>query len=456
MSYDPQYRVEDNTIKVATTGNVDSGKTTLTGCLVNNMLDNGKGSARNTIMKVKHEIESGRTSKISFNYLKFGDDAKNPHTTTERKKITKIITMVDLAGHEKYLKTTMFGLTGLFVDYALVVVSAEDGVIGTTKEHLGILIHLKVPILVVITKIDRAPEHMYENTLNQLKKIFKNKHIKKKPVFINKDTDKEQALEEIEKYTEIMENTNKIVPIISVSNKTGQNFDLVNMLLYNLKPRVMWDKYKIDGSVYYIDSKYNVKGIGLVLSGTVQGQNIKVNDNMYLGPLKNGKFIPFKIRSLHNNIREDVPFIEDREIGCMAIKFTSKQVLVKKQIKKGMIAISQAQYDKNVCWKFKAEVTILQHSTTIETNYQPVIHCNNVRQTAKIILKEEQVLRVNDTAEVTFQFILNPEFMVKGSKLFFRDGKTKGVGRVVEVIPMEKNKGKEKKGKTPTKGLLDI
>jgi GTPase len=431
-------RIEDNTIKVATTGNVDSGKTTLTGCLVNNILDNGKGSARSTVTKIKHELETGRTSQISFNYLKFGDDMKNPCTTTDRQKMSKIITMVDLAGHEKYLKTTMFGLTGLFVDYSLVIISAEDGIIGTTKEHLGILIHLKIPILVVITKIDRAPEHMYEKTLKQLKQIFKNKHIKKKPIFINKDTEKDKALDEINKYTEIMENTNTIIPIISVSNKTGQNLDLVNILLYNLKPRIMWNKNDIEGSIYYIDSTFNVKGIGLVLSGTVQGENIKTNDNMYLGPLKNGNFVPFKIRSLHNNIREDVQFIGDREAGCMAVRFTSKQTLNKKQINKGMIAISQAQYNKNVCMEFKAEITILQHSTTIETNYQPIIHCNNVRQSARIILDKDKILRVNDTAIVTFQYMFKPEFMVKGSKLFFRDGKTRGVGRVVEVIPIEK------------------
>lgn len=438
MSY--QYKVQDNTIKVATTGNVDSGKTTLTGCLVNNMLDNGKGSARTSIMKIKHEIDSGRTSQISFNYLKFNNDCDNPHTTKERNKIKKIITMVDLAGHEKYLKTTLFGLTGLFVDYSLVVVSAEDGIIGTTKEHLGILIHLKVPMLIVITKIDRAPQHVYENTLKQLRIIFKNKHIKKKAIFINKDTDKDIALDEIQKYTNIMENTNTIVPIISVSNKTGQNLDLVNKLLFNLKPRVMWNKEDVEGSVYYIDSKFSVKGIGLVLSGTLKGQDIKVNDNMWLGPLKNGNFIPFKIRSLHNNIREDVPFIQDREVGCMAIKFTSKQTLTKKQIKKGMIAISQCKYNKNICWKFKAEVTILQHSTTIESNYQPIIHCNNVRQSARIILDNEQILRVNDTAQVMFKFMFNPEFMLKGSKLFFRDGKTKGIGRVIEVFPIDDNK----------------
>ena len=36
-------------------------------------------------------------------------------------------------------------------------------------------------------------------------------------------------------------------------------------------------------SVVYIDSKYNVPGIGLVISGTVKGKTVKVKDKMYIG-----------------------------------------------------------------------------------------------------------------------------------------------------------------------------
>ena len=57
----------DETIRIAVAGNVDSGKSTLAGVIVNNLLDDGKGLCRNLVMRNKHELESGRTSNISFN-----------------------------------------------------------------------------------------------------------------------------------------------------------------------------------------------------------------------------------------------------------------------------------------------------------------------------------------------------------------------------------------------------
>lgn len=56
----------------------------------------------------------------------------------------KVITFVDLAGHERYLKTTVFGLTGQLPDYASLVLGANMGVQRMTKEHLGIALALKV------------------------------------------------------------------------------------------------------------------------------------------------------------------------------------------------------------------------------------------------------------------------------------------------------------------------
>ena len=42
------------------------------------------------------------------------------------------------------LKTTMFGLTGICVDYAVIVIGANMGVVGMTREHLGILLYLEI------------------------------------------------------------------------------------------------------------------------------------------------------------------------------------------------------------------------------------------------------------------------------------------------------------------------
>ena len=68
------------------------------------------------------------------------------------------MTFLDLCGHEKYLKTTMFGLVGLMPDYAMIIVGANMGVSRMTREHLGISLALGVPIFFVVTKVDIAPQ----------------------------------------------------------------------------------------------------------------------------------------------------------------------------------------------------------------------------------------------------------------------------------------------------------
>lgn len=67
----------------------------------------------------------------------------------------------------------MFGLVGLLPDYSMIIVGANMGVSRMTKEHLGISLALKVPIFIVITKIDIAPENVYEDTKSTLIKILK-------------------------------------------------------------------------------------------------------------------------------------------------------------------------------------------------------------------------------------------------------------------------------------------
>jgi GTPase len=108
------------------------------------------------------------------------------HIATNSKKL---VTFLDLCGHEKYLKTTMFGLVGLMPDYSMIVVGANMGVSRMTREHLGISLALGVPIFVVVTKIDIAPPNVYEETMNTLCKILKHPQCGKTPMVVGKDDD---------------------------------------------------------------------------------------------------------------------------------------------------------------------------------------------------------------------------------------------------------------------------
>jgi len=82
---------------------------------------------------------------------------KNKYWSEIMKHSNKIVTFLDLCGHEKYLKTTMYGLVGMCPDYAMMVVGSNMGVARMTKEHLGIILCLKIPFFVVLTKIDLCP-----------------------------------------------------------------------------------------------------------------------------------------------------------------------------------------------------------------------------------------------------------------------------------------------------------
>ena len=105
-------------IRVAVVGNVDAGKSTMIGTLTSSCLDDGRGSSRTSIMKHRHEIESGRTSTSSTHLMGFRSTGeaiagKDPVRANRRKsedevakESYRVVSLMDLAGHEKYLKTT--------------------------------------------------------------------------------------------------------------------------------------------------------------------------------------------------------------------------------------------------------------------------------------------------------------------------------------------------------------
>lgn len=120
-----------------------------------------------------HEAANGRTSSIGQEIMGFDDTNQQvnlDHNSNNRNQswahiaenAKKIVTFLDLCGHEKYLKTTMFGLVGLMPDYAMIVVGANMGVQKMTREHLGICLALQIPFYIVVTKVDIAPEEIYK------------------------------------------------------------------------------------------------------------------------------------------------------------------------------------------------------------------------------------------------------------------------------------------------------
>jgi GTPase len=437
----------------AIAGPVDAAKSTLIGVLTCGELDNGNGLARNKILVHPHEKESGRTSHITYNSViyKYEDGFISLHNIHNEnikkieysyKKEDKIVSFLDLAGHEKYMGTTLFGITGLFPDYGIVVIAANTGITKLTREHLGILLYLKIPIIITITKIDLAPKQIYMDLCTQLKQLLsRNLSTKLKPhdalykslYFINA-TSKDISNDETNHYIMKMLGNPDIIPIISLSNKDGRNIDNLHKILYTLPKREKWTNCKINGTIYYIDSSFNVSGIGLVVSGTCRGEPIKIKQKLYLGPF-NGTFKEVIVRSIHNSIREN---ITETNIGtqcCLAIKSTNqKDEINKNNIMKGMILLDSVdKYIHNITRTFWARINVLHHSSTIRTGYCPTIHCGPIRQAARLETDNNNILRTGDNCIVKFTFVSHAEFIEETMTFFFRDGTTKGLGHILKL-----------------------
>ena len=192
-------------------------------------------------------------------------------------------------------------------------------------------------------------------------------------------------------------------------------------------------------TIFWIDNVYYVKGIGIVVSGTVKTGEIKINDKLLLGP-KNGEFQEVVVKSIHNNFREDVSMLNAGLSGCINIKSSNtgkKELISKRHIKRGMVMIqSNIIKDKKnkLTRKFKASITVLQHPTTIRVNYEPVIHCGKIAQSAKILESDNENLRTGEKGTLVFEFKYKAEFLEKEDILIFREGKTKGIGRIIELL----------------------
>lgn len=163
--------------------------------LTHGELDNGSGRARLNLFRHPHEIQTGRTSSINneimgFDNMGYVQNFSNCRQADEIcEKSSKILTFIDLAGHQKYMKTTVFGLTGYNPDFNMLLINATSGIVGTTKEHLGFSMALDVPVFIVINKIDACSDKALSQTLSTIEFLLKSPGCSKIPMIIESDDD---------------------------------------------------------------------------------------------------------------------------------------------------------------------------------------------------------------------------------------------------------------------------
>ncbi|KAF9012322.1 GTP-binding protein 1 [Cyathus striatus] len=448
-------------VRCAVVGNVDSGKSTTLGVLTRGGLDDGRGRARVGLFRHKHELETGRTSSVGMEILGFAPsgEAILPNVSNSadpdvlrREKLgweeisnqsAKIVSFIDLAGHERYLKTTLYGLTSGAPSCVILIVGANAGLIGMSKEHLAIALALNVPVVVCITKIDMTPSNKLAETVKQTVKILQSPGCRKTPVFVKS---METAVELATSF-----GSERLCPIFQVSNVTGEGLEFVRTFL-NLLPSSERDAEKFDVDQpfeYSVTEVWSVPYVGTVVNGIVNAGSIKAGDAVLLGPDSNGNFQTTVIKSMQRK-RAPVTTAEAGQCVSLALKRIRRA-----DIRKGMVLVNKLDkpprgklpmycslhspddsYHGIAIRQFEGQVLILYHNTTLQKNYQAMLHCGAVRQTVRIIGMDhpQGILRTGDRATVQFEFISHPEFVKEGMKLLFREGKTKGLGVITRLL----------------------
>ncbi|GCC11654.1 selenocysteine-specific elongation factor [archaeon] len=412
-------RLDKNHLLIATAGHVDHGKSTLIGTLISGILDNGNGKTRAFLDTLKHEIERGLSADLSYAVYGFTSSGRviylsNPLNKKSRADVVarakKLVSFVDTVGHEPWLRTTIRGIVGQKLDYGLLVIAADGGITSITKEHLGILIAMDIPVIIAITKADRVRDiYALEREIDELLSLVG--RVRKR---IRDERDIRQLCS--------LSNLSVLVPVVFTSAKTGLGMELLHRLFYSLPERPGLD-FNAE-FMMYIDKVYNVSGVGLVVSGSVKQGNLKVGDILYLGPDYSGTFHEVRVASIELHYYS-VESAQVGEIVGVALKG------YKGEVRRGMVLT----YKKNLkaVKSFEANVAILNHPTRIAEGYEPIIHLETISETVTIEPLEKDFLAAGDRGRVRMSFKYSSYYIEEGMKFIFREGRSKGIGVVTRV-----------------------
>ncbi len=444
-------------IRLAVIGNVDSGKSTLVGCLTKGIKDDGRGYARKFVFNYQHESETGRTSSIAEEIIGF-KDGKMIHSgrLTEKKNISwkdiasqsdHVITFLDLCGHEKYLKTTMYGVSALMPHYAIILIGTNMGVQRMTKEHLGIVFSLGIPFFIVFTKIDIAPKEVKDKTVNTFTTLLKT-GLQKTIFNVKSQQDAVFAAKGIA--------GGNLVPIFQISTVSGEGLEELKSFLSKLTPKFPINndfsilKTPKDKTEMLLDHAFNTK-VGCIYAGVIVSGKIEANQKLLMGPTVEGDFKLVQIREIQF-LRVTVNELCCGNSCSLKLKSLDKNFeLSTDNFRKGMVLLDpDSKLEPTM--EFEVEALIVHHSSTIKVGYQSVVHCHVIRQTCSIVKMDKEFLRAGDKGIIRFRFMKKPEFMHVGDTILFREGRTRGKGKIIKIFPIDiKELNKEKKVNTNKK-----
>lgn len=327
----PRIESETEQLRVTLTGPTMSGKSTLLGTLTTSTLDNGRGTSRLSMLKHRHEINSGVTSSVSQELLGYADQAGgevailNYDTESMASWIdihngargSRLVMIADSAGHPRYRRTTVRGLIGCAPHWTLMCFPADDtevapsrlpgdaspntqgGLLGPDVDlsaaQLNLCLKLRLPLVIVITKLDLASRSGLKSALTKVLDALK--AAGRKPAMMPHATEGQvdQAFHSIAAATvesayntvlPLLNDPVETVPIILTSAVQGVGIQSVHAILHELPLPDTKTIAQHSSPVFHIEDTFRKPADvdGLILSGILRHRQIKVGDSGFLGP----------------------------------------------------------------------------------------------------------------------------------------------------------------------------
>ena len=355
---------------VATAGHVDHGKTSLVRALTGIDTD-----------RLPEEKRRNLTIDLGFAYMPLADGG--------------VLGFVDVPGHERFIRNMLCGVAA--IDFALLVVAADDGVMPQTREHLAILELMGVAEgAVAITKTDRV------------------------------DTDRiAEVAEEIELYLD--ETRLAGAPCFPLSSVAGDGVEGLKAHLDAKAGEI--ERRPADGHFRLaVDRAFTVVGAGLVVTGTAFSGGVAVGDQLLLSPRR----IPVRVRGIH---AQDRKAERGRAGERLALNIVG-QSLGKDDVARGDWVVAEAAHLP--ARRIDATVRVLADEARPVAHWTPVhLHLAASDMTGRLALLEAKSLAPGRSGLA--QLVLDrPIGAMHGDRFVLRDQsatRTVGGGTVVDILP---------------------
>ncbi|HSX00101.1 MAG TPA: elongation factor Tu [Patescibacteria group bacterium] len=382
-------------VNVGTMGHVDHGKTTLTAAITHVLAKRLPSKINQP--KTYADIDNAPEEKAR------GITIATSHQEYESEK--RHYAHVDMPGHADYVKNMITGAAQ--VDGAILVVSAADGPMPQTREHVLLAKQVGVPyVLVFLNKMDLADADLVDLVEEEIRELLeKNGFDKNAPIIRGSAT---KALE-----------------------GDKENEDAIMELVAALDANVPEPKRELDKPFLMpIEDVFSIKGRGTVATGRIEQGIIKINEEVeIIGVRDTRKSVVTGVEMFKKNLDQGQA---GDNVGILL------RGIEREDIERGQVLAKPGSITPHT--EFDSEVYILTKEeggrhTPFFKGYKPQFYFRTTDVTGEVELPEgKEMVMPGDT--ITFKVkLLQPIAMEQGLRFAIREGgRTVGAGVVTKII----------------------